>query len=92
MVTLSLTPKQARLLSLHATPVEDVYRSIDTTTQPTIAFTVDPVVLEGLRYTAILRASPILQMQDYLTWKELVYVITDAMVAHSMGIPARKVA
>ena len=92
MVTLHLTPKQARLLSLHATPVEDVYRTIATTTQPTIPFTLDPVVLEGLRYTAILRASPILQMHEHTTWRELAYVITDAMVAHSMGIPARKAA
>lgn len=92
MVTLQLTPKQARLLSLHATPVEDVYRTIATTTQPTISFTLDPVVLEGLRYTAILRSSPILQMQDCLTWKELVYVITDAMMTHSLGIPTRKAA
>lgn len=80
MVTLNLTPKQARLLSTHLN------------TEATIPFTIDPVLIEGLRYTAILRASPTLQMHDHETWKELVYVLSSAMVEHKLGLPAHAIA
>ena len=96
MVTLNLTPKQAHLLYTHITPSKDIdytlLGTIVTSTEATIPFTIDPVLIEGLRYTAIMRASPTLQMQDHSTWKEIVYVLTNAMVQYKLGMPAHAVA
>jgi len=92
MVTLSLTPKQAQLLYVHITPRQDIdyllLGTIVTTTEPTVPFRIDPVLLETLRYTAIMRASPTLQMHEWATWKEIVYILTKAMVEYKLGLPA----
>lgn len=92
MVTLSLTPKQAQLLYVHITPSKDtdhtLLGSMVNSTADTIPFRIDPVLLETLRYTAIMRASPTLQMHEWATWKEIVYILTKAMVEHKLGLPA----
>lgn len=88
MVTLNLTLTQARLLSTHI----NADNTLLDTSKDTIPFTIDPVLIESLRYTAIMRASPILQMNDLDTWKELVYVLSHAMVEHKLGLPAHAIA